>query len=99
MIQKEVDAGHGSAVVRIPLGLKLRTYGAAVSPSHLTVEHVASTLGTHSTKVILALEEGPGDLGRERVVHLARIYGIDHALMLRVNRTRSVELPALRLRR
>ena len=57
----------------------------------LTVEQVSDDLGLDSTKVILALEEGLGDLGRERVVQLARIYQIDHAQMLRVIRTGSAE--------
>ena len=57
----------------------------------LTVEQVAQKLGLSSTKLILALEEGLGDLGRERVVQLARIYRVDHALMLQVIRTGSVE--------
>ena len=57
----------------------------------LTVEQVADALGLHSTKLLLALEEGLGDLGAERVLRLARLYRVDHALMLRVIRTGSVE--------
>ena len=57
----------------------------------LTIEQVSKALGLSSTKIIAALEEGLGNLGRERVLHLARIYRVDHAAMLRVIRTGSVE--------
>ena len=57
----------------------------------LTVEQVSEALGHQSTKTILALEKGVGDLGAERVLRLARIYNVDHLLMLRVIRTGSVD--------
>ena len=57
----------------------------------LSVEQVAEALGLHSIKVILALEEGLGDLGGERVLHLARIYRVSHTRMLQVFRRGSFD--------
>lgn len=57
----------------------------------LTPEQVAYALGLHSTKLVVALEDGLGDLGAERVLKLARLYRVDHALMLRVMRSGSAE--------
>lgn len=56
----------------------------------LTVGQVAHALGLHSTKLLVALEDGLGDLGAERVLTLARLYRVDHAILLRVMRTGSV---------
>ena len=74
-------------VLRRRRGIILRGWREEVG---LSVEQVAKALGLDSTKVLVALEEGLGDLGRERVFRLARIYGVEHALMLRVIRTGSV---------
>lgn len=81
---------HNAAaiVVRRRRAVVLRAWRIKAS---LTVEQVAETLGHQSIKIILALEEGLGDLGRERVLRLARIYGVDHVQMLRVFRTGSVD--------
>ncbi|WP_408886238.1 helix-turn-helix domain-containing protein [Lichenicoccus roseus] len=73
-------------IVRRRRAVILRTWRLQAG---LTVGQVSEALGLHSTKLILALEEGLGDLGAQRVLRLARIYKVDHPLMLRVIRTGS----------
>ena len=81
---------HNSAamVVRRRRAVILRTWRLQAG---LSVAQVSEALGLYSTRLIPALEAGLGDLGAQRVLRLARIYKVDHPLMLRVIRTGSAE--------
>ena len=77
-----------ATVVRRRRGAILRAWRVEAG---LTVEQVAEALGLQSPNLISALEDGLRDLGAERVLRLAKLYRVKHALMLRVIRTGLME--------